>query len=133
MPASLSLRLGMEPSRPLANRRLLQAIEVALATSDPVEIMGLADLQRKISVLSQEKRFLTFATMMREPRYLTSQEIATKIRDQHSNVLRNLHALVAERMMLVQRDEDTGICRYAVNRDLTGQISVFFSTTSGPS
>jgi RNase P/RNase MRP subunit POP5 len=122
----------MEPSRPLANRRLLQAIEVALASSDPVEVLSLAELQRKMAVLSQEKRFLTFAAMMREAGYLTSQEIATKIRDQHSNVLRNLHALVAERLMLVQRDEDTGICRYAVNRDLTGQISVFFSTPPKP-
>lgn len=117
----------MEPTRPLAKRRLLKAIDEALGGSDPTESLSVAELQRKFAVLSQEKRFLTFAVMLRESDYLTSQEIAFKIKDQHGNVVRNLHVLVAERLFLVLRDEDTGICRYAINRAVTRQISAFFA------
>lgn len=63
---------------------------------------------------------------MEEAGYLTSQDIAFKIKDQHSNVLRNLHVLVSEKLFLVVRDEETGICRYAVNPGIAKQLSEFF-------
>ncbi|MEA1832011.1 hypothetical protein U8607_07935 [Methylobacterium durans] len=117
----------MDPSRPLAKRRLLQAIENAFGADDPIRNLSLAELQKKLVALAQEKRFLTFAFLMRAMGHLTSQEIVTAIRDQLSNVLRNLHALVAERLIAVQQDDETGIYRYAVNGDIVRQLAAFFS------
>ncbi|TGD94566.1 hypothetical protein [Methylobacterium nonmethylotrophicum] len=116
----------MEPSRPLAKRRLLQAIETALGEADILRNLEIAELQKKISVLSQEKRFLTFTCLLHQKKPLTSQEIATKIKDQHSNVQRNLHVLVAEKIFLVERDPITGIHRFSINRRLTNFMSEFF-------
>lgn len=117
----------MGPTRPLAKRRLLQAVEAALGNDDPVVSLGIAEIQRKLAALAQEKRFLTFAFLMHATGHLTSQEIATAIRDQHSNVMRNLHVLVAERLVAVRRDAETGIYQYAANGDMVRQLAAFFT------
>ncbi|MCE4226260.1 hypothetical protein HCU64_21140 [Methylobacterium sp. C25] len=117
----------MEPTRPLARRRLERAIDAALGGNSTQEPSNLAQIQRKLSTLSQEKRFLLYAYLVHEPEHLTSQEIALGIKDLHSNVLRNLHVLTAERMLDVRKDADTGICRYAVDRVVAGQLSEFFA------
>jgi hypothetical protein len=117
----------MEPSRPLAKRRLENAIERALGESE-AESFSLYDLRTKLSVLTQEKRFLLFLFLMRHEKYFSSQELAGAIQDQHSNVVRNLNALLSERIATADRDAATGIVRFAINRSLLNRLSRFFAT-----
>ncbi|OHV17579.1 hypothetical protein BK022_04655 [Methylorubrum extorquens] len=119
----------MEPSRPFASRRLLRAIEAALGRDGSITPLSLAELPKKMGVLSQEKRFLTFTFLLHAPSALTSQEIAEAIKDQHSNVLRNLHVLTAENLLVVEQDPVTSIYRYAINRITVGQIVAYFTVT----
>jgi hypothetical protein len=112
---------GMEPSRPLAKRRLEAAIERALGTSE-AESFSLYELRTKLSVLTQEKRFLLFLFLMKREGYFSSQEIAESIQDQHSNVVRNLSALLTERIVIARRDAATGIGRFAINRPLLNRL-----------
>jgi hypothetical protein len=103
----------MAPSRPLAKRRLEAAIERALGSTE-AESFSLYGLRTKLSVLTQEKRFLLFLFLMKQEGYLSSQELADAVRDQHSNVLRNLNALLSERIVIADRDPTTGIVRFAI-------------------
>src|SRR5262245_52564620 len=107
----------MEPSRPLARRRLEAAIEKVLGASE-AESVSLYGLRTKLSVLSQEKRFLLFLFLMNEEGCFTSQEIAVAIRDQRSNVIRNLNVLLSERIVIAERDAASGVVRFAINRPL---------------
>jgi hypothetical protein len=116
----------MEPSRPLAKRRLEAAIEKALGASE-AESFSLYGLRTKLSLLSQEKRFLLFLFLMRREGYFSSQELAEAIQDQHSNVVRNLSALLSEHIALAKRDAVTGIVRFGINRPLLMRLSRFFA------
>jgi hypothetical protein len=114
----------MEPSRPLAKRRLEAAIEKALGASK-AESFSLYQLRTKLSVLTQEKRFLLFLCLMRREGYFSSQELAEAIQDQHSNVVRNLNALLSEHIAVANRDAVTGIVRFGINRPLLSIVSLF--------
>jgi hypothetical protein len=116
----------MEPSRPLAKRRLEAAIEKALGASE-AESFSLYELRTKLSLLAQEKRFLLFLFLMRREGYFSSQELAEAIQDQHSNVVRNLNALLSEHIAVANRDAVTGIVRFGINRPLLSQLSRFFA------
>jgi hypothetical protein len=116
----------MAPSRPLAKRRLEAAIERALGSTE-AESFSLYGLRTKLSVLTQEKRFLLFLFLMKQEGYLSSQELADAVRDQHSNVLRNLNALLSERIVIADRDPTTGIVRFAINRSFLNRLSHFFA------
>jgi hypothetical protein len=116
----------MEPSRPLAKRRLEVAIERTLGASE-AESFSLYELRTKLSVLTQEKRFLLFLFLMQREGYFSSQELATAIQDQHGNVIRNLNALLSERIIIADRDPATGIVRFAINRSLLNRLSRFFA------
>jgi hypothetical protein len=86
----------MEPSRPLAKRRLEAAIEKALGASE-AESFSLYELRTKLSVLT------------------------------HSNVVRNLNALLSEHIAVANRDAVTGIVRFGINRPLLTRLSRFFA------
>lgn len=115
----------MEPSRPLAKRRLEHALEKSIGVSE-AESLSLNTLRRKLGVLSQEKRFLMFLFLMRREGYFTSQDIALGIEDIHSNVQRNLHALLKEGLVLAHRDAASGIARFSINRPMLEEIAAFF-------
>jgi hypothetical protein len=119
----------METSRPLAKRRLEAAIEKALEASE-AESFSLYELRTKLSLLTQEKRFLLFLCLMRREGYFSSRELAEAIQDQHSNVLRNLNALLSERIAVANRDPVTGIVRFGINRPLLTRWSRFFAGAS---
>ena len=118
----------MNPSRPLAKRRLEAALEQTIGASQE-ESLSLYALRTKLSVLAQEKRFLLFIYMMTQDAARSSQELATAIRDQHSNVTRNLNVLLLERIVVARKDLVTGIARFTVNRNLLMQLSRFFATS----
>src|SRR5215211_2225376 len=100
----------MEPTRPLAKRRLEQAIERVLMGFPPERsARAVANLRRVLALISQEKRFLLFLFLREQTRFLTDYEIASAIKDQRSNVVRNLHAFVAEGLVTPRRDPDTKI------------------------
>jgi predicted transcriptional regulator len=61
--------------------------------------------------------------LMRERQPLTDYEIATGVRDQRSNTVRNLYALVSEGIILASRDKVTGIVRYEINRRTMSALS----------
>ena len=110
------MRPLMEPSRPLARKRLDRALEEILATGpeQPREF-AFSELRRKLALISQEKRFILILYLMQESAPLTDYEIATAIRDRRSNVVRNLYALVSEHIVLPSRDPTTGIVRYRID------------------
>jgi hypothetical protein len=56
----------------------------------------------------------------------TEYELAEATSDLKSNVIRNLHVLVSEGVVLPNRDEVTHIVRYSINRDLLGALSDLF-------
>jgi hypothetical protein len=118
----------MNPSRPLAKRRLETALEQTIGASQE-ESLSLYALKTKLSVLAQEKRFLLFIYMMTQDVARSSQELATAIQDQHSNVTRNLNVLLLERIVVARKDFVTGIPRFTVNRNLLMQFSRFFATS----
>jgi hypothetical protein len=114
----------MEPTRPIAQKRLDRALEEILANgADRPQDFTFSDLRRKLDLISQEKRFMLVLYLMRERHPLTDYEIATGIRDHRSNVVRNLHALVSEYIVLASRDEVTGIVRYEINRRTMSALS----------
>lgn len=116
-----------EPTRPLAKRRLEEAITRALNLPDPQAAANCADLRRILALISQEKRFLLFMFLMHREELLTDYEIADAIRDQRSNVVRNIHAFISEGLLMVRRDPTTGIVRFRVNREIAGRLSQLFA------
>jgi hypothetical protein len=117
----------MEPTRPLAKKRLEQAIERLLG--DPpreTSPAGLADLRRIVALIGQEKRFLLFLFLKQQREFLTDYEIAAAIKDQRSNVVRNLYAFVSEGLVVVRRDEATRIPSFRLNEDLLQRLSELF-------
>jgi hypothetical protein len=65
----------MEPTRPLAKRRLEQAIERFLIGSAPERSApAVANLRRVLALISQEKRFLLFLFLREQTRFLTDYE-----------------------------------------------------------
>jgi hypothetical protein len=114
----------MDSSRPIAQKRLDRALEVILSGSaDQPREFAFSDLRRKLDLISQEKRFMLVMYLLRETSSCTDYEIATAVRDQRSNVVRNLHVLVSERIVLPSRDETTGIVRYQINRRMMDALS----------
>ena len=65
---------------------------------------AVANLRRVLALIRQEKRFLLFLFLREQTRFLTDYEIASAIKDQRSNVVRNLHAFVAEGLVTPRRD-----------------------------
>ena len=111
------MRPVMEPSRPLARKRLDRALEEILVTgSGQPRDVAFSDLRRKLSLISQERRFILVMYLMRETAPATDYDIATAIRDRRSNVVRNLYALVAEHIVVPSREDTTGIVHYKINR-----------------
>jgi hypothetical protein len=111
-------------SRPIAQKRLDRALEEILASGpDQRQHFAYSDLRRKLNVIAQEKRFMLVLYLMREIEARTDYEIATGVRDQRSNVVRNLHALVSEYIVTPRRDEVTGIVRYRINHRTMNDLS----------
>lgn len=116
----------MEPTRPLASRRLEQAITVALGSGTRSRSREIADLRRVLAVIAQEKRYLLFLFLKRRNEYLTDYEIAEGIRDVRSNVAKNLHAFLVERVVTVERDPETRIARFRINESLVDSLAELF-------
>jgi hypothetical protein len=118
------MRPVMEPSRPLARKRLDRALEEILVTgSDERRDLAFSDLRRKLALISQEKRFILVMYLMRETAPATDYDIATAIRDRRSNVVRNLYALVAEHIVVPSREDTTGTVHYKINRRTMDALS----------
>lgn len=116
----------MEPSRPLAARRLQEAIARALgpnAQSVPNDVAG---LRRTLSVIVQEKRYALVMFLKHRDAFLTDYEIAEGLRDARSNVARNLHVLLTERVVIARRDPETRIVRFRINPQLMDQLAELF-------
>jgi hypothetical protein len=111
-------------SRPVAQKRLDRALEEILTSGpDRPRQFAYSDLRRKLNVIAQEKRFMLVLYLMCEIEARTDYEIATGVRDQRSNVVRNLHALVSEYIVTPRRDEVTGIIRYKINHRTMNALS----------
>lgn len=114
----------MEPSRPIAQKRLDRALEEILVSgAEQPRRFAYSDLRRKLDLISQEKRFMLVLYLMREIEARTDFEIATGVRDQWSNVVRNLHALVSEAIVTPSSDEVTGIVRSEIGRATMNALS----------
>jgi hypothetical protein len=121
----------MEPTRPLAKRRLEQAIERFLIGPAPERSApAVANLRRVLALISQEKRFVLFLFLREQTGFLTDYEIATAIKDRRSNVLRNLHAFVAEGLVVPRRDPDTKIPSFRLDPRILERLSDLFHPSS---
>jgi hypothetical protein len=121
----------MEPTRPLAKRRLEQAIERSLVGPAPKRSApAVAKLRRVLALISQEKRFLLFLFLREQTEFLTDYEIAFAIKDQRSNVVRNLHAFVTEGLVTPRRDPDTKIPSFRMDARLLEDLSDLFHPSS---
>jgi hypothetical protein len=117
----------MEPSRPIARKRLDAALEKILSGgADHSGCYPLSDLRRKLAMISQERRFMLVMVLMQQTLPQTEYELAEATRDLKSNVIRNLHVLVAEGIAIPTRDEATHIVRYRINNDLLKALSDLF-------
>jgi uridine kinase len=117
----------MEPSRPVARKRLDAALEKILSDgADHPGRYALSDLRRKLAVIAQERRFMLVLFLMQQTLPRPEYELAEATRDLKSNVVRNLHVLVAEGIVIPTRDETTRIVRYSINRDLLKELSDLF-------
>ena len=114
----------METTRPRANRRLRQALEGLIRSRESISRLGIAELLGRISALSNDKRFLIFAIILQRDEGVSSQEIAKSIGERHSSVLRHIHVLIAEKLVLV-RTGDTDDRTYAVDRETTRSLASF--------
>jgi hypothetical protein len=123
----------MEPSRPLARKRLDRTLEKMLS-SNREQLVGYAfsDLRRKLAVISGERRFILVMFLMENNLPRTEYELAEATNDLKSNVIRNLHALVSEGIVVPIRDEVTRIVRYSINRDLLRALSTLFGREPPP-
>ena len=78
-------------------------------------------------MIAQERRFMLVLYLMQETFPRTEYELADATRDLKSNVIRNLHALASEGIVVPTRDEATRIVRYSINRDLLRALSDLFA------
>ena len=114
----------MEPTRPIALKRLDRALSEVLSEEyRQDDTFSYSELRRKLELISQEKRFLLVMYLLHEPSSRTAYEIAEAIKDHKTNVIRNLHVLVSERLALPSRDETTRIVRFCINHDLMQRLS----------
>jgi hypothetical protein len=115
-------------TRPLAKRRLQDAIAQALGSNapSPSDARDLAHLRRVLSVITQEKRYLLTLYLKERDEFLTDYEIAEGIRDARSNVARNLHVLLSEGVVTVKRDPETRIARFRIQADLMNDLARLF-------
>jgi hypothetical protein len=116
----------MEPSRPIARKRLDRLLEQVLPWSSGLaqeDSFAFSDLRRKLDLIAQERRFVPVMYLLRKASSRTDYEVAEAIRDLKSNVVCNLHALVALRVVLPSRNETTGIIRYRINREVMDALS----------
>jgi hypothetical protein len=121
----------MEPTRPLAKKRLEHAIERILGSSAlGTSAVDLVNLRRIVALLGQEKRFLLFLFLKDQNEFLTHYEMAAAIRDQRSNVIRNLYAFIAEGLVIARRDEETRIPSFRINGEVLERLSELFRPAS---
>ena len=117
----------MEPTRPLAKRRLEQAIDrILVGPASKRSAPAVANLRRILALIGQEKRFLLFLFLREQTHFLTDYEIAFAIKDQRSNVVRNLHAFVAEGLVTPRRDPDTKIPSFRMDARVLEELSDLF-------
>ena len=64
--------------------------------------------------------------LMQQTSPRTEYDLAEATSDLKSNVIRNLHVLVAEGIAVPSRDEATRIVRYSINQDLLKAFSALF-------
>jgi hypothetical protein len=83
-----------------------------------------------LRLLGQEKRFLLFLFLKDQNEFLTHYEIAAAIRDQRSNVIRNLYAFIAEGLVIARRDEETRITSFRINGEVLERLSELFRPAS---
>jgi len=76
----------------------------------------------------QEKRFLLVVFLTRRDGYHSSQDLASGIQDNHSNVICNLNMLASAGIVIADREPATGIVRLAINRGLLQNLEEFFAT-----
>lgn len=116
---------GAHDSRPRVGRRLVQSIERRLG-ADPSLSLTLAQLRKKLSILTQEKRFLIFLFLMSNgTRSFSADQLTTALHERRGNIVRNLHMLVAENIVLL-RQEETSV-HFSINRKLVFWLSEVFS------
>lgn len=118
--------VSASPSRPLANRRLEEAIAVALGSGTQSSSDVFAGFRRALAVIAQERRYLLFLFMKRRNEYLTDYEIAEGTRDTRSNVAKNLHIFLVERVVTVKRDPETRIARFRINESMVTGLAELF-------
>ena len=119
----------MEPTRPLAKKRLDQALERILQSghADP-RTYSYSELRKKLSVISQERRFILFLYLKKNRAPHTADELAEATEDLKSNVIKNMHAFVSEGIVHPTRNKATGVVRYTINEELLQVLSdLFFS------
>jgi hypothetical protein len=123
----------MEPTRPLAKRRLENAIERVLgAKALGTSAVGLADLRRIVALIGQEKRFLLFLFLKQQTGFLTDYEIAAAINESRSNVVRNLYAFVSEGLVFPRRDKTTKIPSFRINAEVLQSLTELFNLATRP-
>ncbi|QRM34370.1 hypothetical protein [Microvirga sp. VF16] len=119
----------MEPSRPLAKKRLDKALERILQSGEPdPRTYGYSDLRKKLSIISQERRFMLFLYMKQNRIPHTADELAEATEDLKSTVIKNLHVFVAEGIVHPARNATTGVVRYTINEELLRVLSDLFQT-----
>ena len=116
----------METLRPRATRRLRQTLEDALDEADRVEPADVAVLLGRISALAHEVRFLIYAILVRHDGALSAKALAALSRQRTSTVLRNLHLLIAERLVMVE-DDGRGGRFFAADGNEAANLAAFFA------
>jgi hypothetical protein len=115
----------METLRPRATRRLRQTLTGALDETDRIEPADIAVLLGRISALAHEVRFLIYAILVNHDGALSAKAIAALSRQRTSTVLRNLHLLIAERLVDVE-DDGRGGRFFAADRSEAAKLAAFF-------
>lgn len=115
----------METLRPRATRRLRQTLTGALDEADRIDPADVAVLLGRISALAHEVRFLIYAILIRQDHALSAKAIAALCRQRTSTVLRNLHVLIAERLIEVE-DDGKGGRFFAADKDEAAKLAAFF-------
>lgn len=116
----------METLRPRATRRLRQTLTGALDEADRIEPADVAVLLGRISALAHGVRFLIYAILVRHDGALSAKAIAALSRQRTSTVLRNLHVLIAERLVEVE-DDGRGGRFFSADRDEAAKLATFFA------
>ncbi|EIZ87206.1 hypothetical protein WYO_0070 [Methylobacterium sp. GXF4] len=116
----------METLRPRATRRLRQTLTGALDEADRIEPADVAVLLGRISALAHGVRFLIYAILVRHDGALSAKAIAALSRQRTSTVLRNLHVLIAERLIEVE-DDGRGGRFFSADRSEAAKLAAFFA------